>query len=141
MRKFCRLRHKFCIQYTFYAKKSSIKSERNKKSGHFYARFHPARSRLYTVFCCLASFAKNACTRKKINIHPPSGWFFTCGQSPLFLATRPTRNTICHLRGDCYLLPLKGLSAIVNCSPISSSLSWFFMYSAIRLVFFPAVST
>ena len=25
-------------------------------------------------------------TLKAINIHPPSGWFFICGQSPLLLA-------------------------------------------------------
>ena len=56
---------------------------------------------------------------KTIIIHPPSGWFFICGQSPLFLATRTTRNTFCQLRGDCYLLPLKGLTpGITYCSAI-----------------------
>ena len=77
-----------------------------------------------------------------INIHPPSGWFFTCGHSPLFFAMRKRIYTNCQLRGDCYLPPVNGpLSLIVNCSPSISSLYWFCMYSAIRLSFFPTVST
>ena len=56
--------------------------------------------------------------------------------------TRATRNTVCQLRGDCYLPPVNGpLDGILNCSPISSSFSWFLTYSAIRLSFFPTVST
>ena len=51
-------------------------------------------------------------------------------------------STVCQPRGDCYLPPVNGPhSLIVSCSPISSSFSWFLMYSAIRLVFFPVVST
>ena len=56
--------------------------------------------------------------------------------------TRTTRNTICQLRKDCYLPPVNGLlDGILSCSPISSSFSWFLTYSAIRLSFFPTVST
>ena len=56
--------------------------------------------------------------------------------------TRATRNTVCQLREDCYLPPVNGpLDGILNCSPISSSFSWFLTYSAIRLSFFPTVST
>ena len=56
--------------------------------------------------------------------------------------TRATRNTVCQLREDCYLPPVNGpLDGILSCSPISSSFSWFLTYSAIRLSFFPTVST
>ena len=56
---------------------------------------------------------------KTIIIRWPSVWFFICGQSPLFLATRTTCNTFCQLRGDCYLLPLKRLTpGITYCSAI-----------------------
>ena len=56
--------------------------------------------------------------------------------------TRATRNTVCQLRKDCYLPPVNGLlDGILSCSPISSSFSWFLTYSAIRLSFFPTVST
>ena len=56
--------------------------------------------------------------------------------------TRTTRNTACQLRKDCYLPPVNGpLDGILSCSPISSSFSWFLTYSAIRLSFFPTVST
>ena len=56
--------------------------------------------------------------------------------------TRATRNTVCQLRKDCYVPPVNGLlDGILNCSPISSSFSWFLTYSAIRLSFFPTVST
>ena len=56
--------------------------------------------------------------------------------------TRTTRNTACQLRKDCYLPPVNGpLDGILSCSPISSSFSWFLTYSAIRLLFFPTVST
>ena len=56
--------------------------------------------------------------------------------------TRATRNTICQLRKDCYLPPVNGLlDGILSCSPISSSFNWFLTYSAIRLSFFPTVST
>ena len=54
---------------------------------------------------------------------------------------RKTHNMVCQLRGDCYLLPVNGpTSLIVSGSPSWSSVSWFLMYSAIRLAFFPAVS-
>jgi hypothetical protein len=36
------------------------------------------------------SFPLPAIENSKINIHPQSGWFFTCGHSPLFLAMRRT---------------------------------------------------
>ena len=76
-----------------------------------------------------------------INIHPPSGWFFTCGHSPRFFAMRKRIYTNCQLRGDCYLPPVNGpTSLIVSCSPNISSFSWLAMYSAIRLSFFPTVS-
>ena len=56
--------------------------------------------------------------------------------------TRATRNTVYQLRKDCYLPPVNGLfDGILSCSPISSSFSWFLTYSAIRLSFFPTVST
>ena len=56
--------------------------------------------------------------------------------------TRAARNTVCQLREDCYLLPVNGLFVgILNCSPISPSFRRFLPYSAIRLLFFPAVST
>ena len=95
--------------------------------------------------CCLFSIksrCSNSIEKIKINIHPPSGWFFTCGQSPPFFAMRKRIYTNCQLRGDCYLLPVNGpLSLIVSCSPNISSLSWLLIYSAIRLSFFPTVST
>ena len=64
------------------------------------------------------------------------------GKALCFSQMRKTHNTVCQLRGDCYLLPVNGpTSLIVSGSPSWSSVSWFLMYSAIRLAFFPAVST
>ncbi len=33
--------------------------------------------------------------RKQIKIHPRSGWFFTCGHSPMFLAMRKRTDADC----------------------------------------------
>ena len=56
--------------------------------------------------------------------------------------TRKRVIRVCQLRRDCYLPPVNGpIEAIVICSPNSSSFSWFFIYSAIRVSFFPTVST
>ena len=40
--------------------------------------------------------------------------------------TRTTRNTVCQLRGDCYLRPVNGLpgALITICSPSLSSSNW-----------------
>lgn len=47
-------------------------------------------------------------TALAIKIHPLSGWYFLCGQSPMILAASKDAYTICHLRGECYLLPVNG---------------------------------
>lgn len=43
-----------------------------------------------------------------INIHQPSWWFFICGHSPLFIATRQTCKYGLPAARDCYLLPVNG---------------------------------
>ena len=75
---------------------------------------------------------KNYTTR--INIHPPSGWFFTCGHSPLIFAMRKRIYTNCQLRGDCYLPPVNGPgSLIVVCDP-GTPLLQVFSLPSIRIV-------
>ncbi len=49
-------------------------------------------------------------SQSEIIIHPQSGWFFLCGQSPLFLQRPQGRNTFCHLHG-MILLSLRFSSA------------------------------
>ena len=95
------------------------------------------------IFACLkvTETADSARLLTHKQNHPQGGWFCLCGHSPLFLQARQTCNTFCQLRADCYSLPLKGIMPLMaSYSPDSSSFSWFLMYSAIRLAFFPAVS-
>lgn len=69
-------------------------------------RFILILSRFWSSFCphCTlspASAQQGLCgpaARAAINIHRPSRWFFICGHSPMFFATRRTRNTVCQLR-------------------------------------------
>ena len=80
-------------------------------------------------------------TTKK-TIHASNAWLSTRGITPRSSQTRTTCNTVCQLRGVCYLRPLKGrTSGITICSDISSSFSWFLTYSVIRASFLPTVST
>ena len=76
-------------------------------------RFILILSRFWSSFCphCTlspASAQQGLCgpaARAAINIHRPSRWFFICGHSPMFFATRRTRNTVCQLRGFVTCLP------------------------------------
>lgn len=79
------------------------------------------------------------------NKYPPAqpGVFPMRAKPSVLRVTRTTRNTVCQLRGDCYLRPVNGLpgALITICSPSLSSSNWCLIYSAIRPAFFPTVST